>query len=272
MNISPLNSNLDANISKVSSSPSDVGVDSGFTAIKNEFVSSPASNASKSYALGYIELQKLRRLQKTFQDVFLNPNISVGEAKIMLERYKELEKIEDKIEYTKAVFEEAKRNFGFRNSKIELEIAPKETMKGYVGSADQAFTRLQIREDVPKESILETIHHEFRHFKQHYLSYKYSQELYRDAVAKRIEIVSGGKAKNAWRDLDKFVEWINQNIGEDVSKSTIPAQYNIFAQKCLKATANYVYPDDSMAGYWDNFAEEDARYNSKLIAKLIKAK
>lgn len=272
MKINSLNSNFDANIGKVSFASNVSNSNSSDFVTQKEFVSSPTSNALKSYAVSHIELQKLRKLQKTFQDVFLNPDISIGEAKIMLDRYKELEKIEDKTEYTRAVFEEVKRNFGFKNSKIELEIAPKETMKGYVGSADQAFTRLQIREDVPKESILETIHHEFRHFKQHYLSYKYSPELYRDAVAKRIETVSGGKVKNAWRDLNKFIEWINQNIGEDVSMSTIPPQYKTFAQKCLKATENYVYPDASMAGYWDNFAEEDARYNSKLIAKLIKSK
>ena len=87
--------------------------------IQGELVNSNTSNAIKSYAITTIELQKLKQLQKTFQDVFLNPDISIGEAKIMFDRYKEIEKIEDKTEYTKALFEEAKRNFGFKNSKIE---------------------------------------------------------------------------------------------------------------------------------------------------------
>ena len=43
----------------------------------------------------------------------MNKNISVGEAKVMADRYKDIEKITDKTEYIKAVFEEAKRNYGF---------------------------------------------------------------------------------------------------------------------------------------------------------------
>lgn len=96
--------------------------------------------------------------------------------------------------------------------------------------------------------------------------------MYRDAVSKRIESVSGGEMKNSWQDLNKFVKWINQNLGEDVKEEAIPAQYKTYAQKCLKATENYVYPDESQNGYWDNFTEEDARFNAKLISKLIKAK
>lgn len=270
MEIQPLISNLDINIGKKNLQPNNHLVNTNKPVKQTELTTSTASNAIKTYAISNIELQKLRQLQKNFQDVFLNPNISIGEAKIMLDRYKEIEKIQDKSEYIKAVFEEAKRNFGFKNSKIELAIQPKEIMIGYVGSADQAFTRLELREDISKENILETIHHEFRHFKQHYLSYKYAPALYRDAVAKRIESVSGGKVKNAWQDLNKFVEWINQNIGEEAKEGTIPAQYKTFAQKCLKATENYVYPDNSQTGYWDNFLEADARYNSKLIKKLVR--
>ena len=125
----------------------------------SESISYPEN--SRAYATPHISkayIQKLKRQQQALQEIFLNPNISIGDAPIMIERYKDLEKIEDKEEYIKAVFEEAKNNFGFRKSKMQLQISPPEHMQGYIGGADTAFYNVQIRSDIPREKVLETIH------------------------------------------------------------------------------------------------------------------
>ena len=228
------------------------------------------SRAYVSPQISTAQIRKLKELQKTVQNIFLNPNISIGEAPIMIQRYKDLEKIEDKEEYIKAVFEEAKNNFGFRNSKMRLEIYSPERMKGYWGGADTAFYNVEIRSDIPREKVLETIHHELRHHKQHYYAYNLSPEMYMKAVNKKIEILTDGKRKDNWKDINKFNEWLSSNLGEQPSKYNVPIQYIPFAEKCTKAIESYVIAHDDMNAYWNNFVEQDARNTGKQIAELCK--
>ncbi len=188
----------------------------------------------------------------------------------MIERYKDLEKIEDKEEYIKAVFEEAKNNFGFRKSKMQLQISPPEHMQGYIGGADTAFYNVQIRSDIPREKVLETIHHELRHHKQHYYAYNLSPETYMKAVNKKIEIFTGGKRKDNWKDINKFNEWLSSNLGEQPSVSNVPEQYVPFAQKCTKAIETYVIAHDDRYAYWNNYLEKEARNAGKIISELCK--
>ena len=234
---------------------------------ENSFVSHPAC---RSYALSKIEIDKLENIQKTMQNVFMNPDISIGEAKIMLDRYKELEKIEDKNEYIKAVFEEAKRNYGFANSKIELKIQPPEYMDGYTGAADDAFLTVQIKDSIDRDNIINVIHHEFRHHKQKYWAYRYSPEQYMSALNKKIEITSNGKCKNAWKDVDKMINWLDENLGENTREKDFPTQYTTFAKKCLNAMRNYVGADENFDRYWSNFSEKDARNAGNAMWLLVK--
>lgn len=230
-------------------------------------------DVSRAYVTPQIsssKIKELKELQKTLQEVFLNPNISIGEAPVMIQRYKDLEKIEDKEEYINAVFEEAKNNFGFRNSKMRLEIYPPERMKGYLGGADTAFYNVEIRSDIPREKVIETIHHELRHHKQHYFAYNLSPETYMKAVNKKIEILTGGKRKDNWKDINRFNDWLSENLGERPSKSNVPSQYIPFAIKCTKAIETYVIAQDDMQAYWNNFVEKDARSTGKKIAELCK--
>ena len=49
-------------------------------------------------------------------------DITIEEAQKIANRYKELEKIKDKEEFVKATFEEVKKNFGYGDKPIKLEI------------------------------------------------------------------------------------------------------------------------------------------------------
>ena len=72
----------------------------------------------------FLKLQEnMPEVQKTFKDVFLREDITEKEALEILNRYKEVEKIRitgTKEEYARALFDEAKRNYGFENSNLKI--------------------------------------------------------------------------------------------------------------------------------------------------------
>ena len=155
----------------------------------NKIESKSIGKCFRNIFIAGVALQKKKNLaevQKTFQKIFMNSKITLGEAYVMKKRYESIEKIKDKNEYIKALFEEAKNNFGFEKTNIKLEIVKKEALPDAIGGADSAFQSVKIREDIPRERILSTIHHEFRHHKQHNLAFNLSPENYMHAVNKKI--------------------------------------------------------------------------------------
>ena len=111
-----------------------------------------------------IQMKGLTELQQGFKKIFLR-DVDLGETYVMAKRYKDISKIANRNQYIDAMFNEAKSNFGFRNSKIQLSLEPAERLgTGVNGGADNAFLTLQIRENLEREKVAGTIHHEFRHF------------------------------------------------------------------------------------------------------------
>ena len=214
--------------------------------------------------------KNLAEVKKTFQKIFMNSKITLGEAYVMKKRYESIEKIKDKSEYIKALFEEAKNNFGFGKSNIKLETVKKEFMPDAIGGADNAFQSIKIREDIPRERILSTIHHEFRHHKQHYLAFNLSPENYMHAVNKKIEILTNGKVKDVWKDLDKFKTWIEASLNEKQSLKNIPEELIDYAKDCIKAISTYKDASKDFNAYANNFLETDARKAGAAIEKIMK--
>ena len=201
----------------------------------------------------------------------MNKGIGLGEAAVMIQRYKEIEKIEDKEEYIKALFKEAKSNYGFGSSNIELQIVPPEMLRGAIGGSDPAMHSVQIRSDIHRSRIFDTIHHEFRHHKQHYLAFNLSPQDYMQAVNKKIEIMTNGKKKNVWNDVNKFISWIESNLNEKQSANNVPADYANFARNCIKALSVYKDVNENKLEYWNNFLEIDARNATKKLEQAVKS-
>ena len=59
---------------------------------------------------------------KDFREIFMREDMTKKEAREIYKRYLDLNKIKDDKEYAKAVFEEAKKNYGLEKSKIRFEI------------------------------------------------------------------------------------------------------------------------------------------------------
>ena len=236
---------------------------------KCSYMSSVTSAALRSNVLGgfsFANKQRLLNLQEIFRNVFLNNDISVGEAKIMADRYKQLEKIKDKDEYIKAVFEEAKSNFGFGSANIKLKIKEPDEMQGAFGTSDNAFCYVCINKDTPRSHIINTIHHEFRHMKQNQMAYSYSPQKYMDAINKKIEIISNGKVQNKWQNLNKFKAWIDSNL----NGSKLSEVNEEFAKKVLLAISTYKPASQNYDVYRNSFVESDARKAGSEIEFILR--
>lgn len=218
-------------------------------------------------------MKGLANLQQGFKKIFLR-DIDIGETYVMAKRYKDIEKIADRNEYIDAVFNEAKNNFGFRNSKIELKFVPSDIMGEGIkvnGGADNAFTALNLNETIAREKVQGVIHHEFRHFLQDFFAFNQSPKEYMQAVNKKIEIMTQGKVKDVWKDFDKFKMWISENLGiPGPSPDNIPPGQRFFTMRCLSGTKNYIPAEQNFSAYKRNFLEQDAYATETEFEGILK--
>lgn len=117
-----------------------------------------------AYSIKKFQVKNIKNIQKAFQETFMRDDITVDQARAMLNRYKEIEKIADDKEYAKALFEEAKKNFGLEKSDIKLVFKDK---KGVAGSCKRDNSAIIITPRCSRSFMLDAMHHEFRHAKQH---------------------------------------------------------------------------------------------------------
>ena len=116
------------------------------------------------YGVKKYQVKNIKNIQKAFQETFMRDDITVEQTREMLKRYKAIEKIKDRKEYIQALFDEAKKNYGLENSNIKLIFEDK---KGYAGFCKRDNSEISITTSCSRSHILNTIHHEFRHAKQH---------------------------------------------------------------------------------------------------------
>lgn len=212
----------------------------------------------RKYKASYIE-----KAQKTFQEVFMRDDITKEETIKMLKRYKDIQKIKNKEEYAKAIFKEAKKNYGFEKfENVSMEFD--KTSDKFMGdSLGQALYNGEIRilSESKREQLINSIHHELRHQKQHFYSLNYD-------IDKTIE--------NFLYDAEPiFKKYINKESLEKMwnmkfDKSNVPEKYYEFAQKCIENLKNHIKADVDINGYKKQFVEADAYKAGDSIDKLLK--
>ena len=226
------------------------------------------------------------RVQKTFREIFLREDLTEKEALEILNRYKEVEKIAitgKKEEYIEALFKEAKRNFSFENSNIDLKIVSE--AKNYGGGSGRWLNYIEINKNRPIEDFLGTIHHEFRHKAQRFLEVNHS---FNDVVrAEGVCAYNSGpqkvKSLEQYLKEDWFTEdYVNHiknkalsmfNIKEFDTKR-VPESLKEYAKKCIKANETYIEGREAIRQgqynrYYDNFLEVDARSAESAILELL---
>ncbi len=225
----------------------------------------------------YQEFQ-IDKAQQTFQETFMRDNISREETIEMLERYKEIKKIPDKEEYLKAMFKEAKRNFGFENADINLYLNEGKINGKYqiLGNTNSLCGFIEITKTQPRDKAADSIHHEMRHMKQVYLGFNANPEQY----VKNI-LISQLNSKGKDEDFIKRVmtpDYIKDNINgikqymkiDNPSVENIPEKDREFALKLLKESGNYISSEADHEGYMSTLEERDAYNIGHKMGKLIK--
>ena len=225
------------------------------------------------YGVKKFQVKNIKNIQKAFQEVFMRDDISIEETREILRRYKEIEKIKDKQKYTEALFEEAKKNFGMEKTDIKLSITER---KGLLGFCERDNSAIGISPTCPRREILDTMHHEFRHAKQHAIIYseypevaKKNYKLYRifDVLNK---VLKGKSSKKAGAQ-EKFEDYLQRNY-VDCTPERKDDKYKEYARKLKDGQDNYVSSNEDEIKYWNNFTEQDARKSGRVISKYVKAK
>lgn len=210
----------------------------------------------------------LKKAQKTFQKVYMRDDISKEETAAILKRFKELEKIKNDNEYIKAVFAEAKKNYGFENLPIKLADKNSRLTGKSLGGCDNLNNEIYLSTTLKREACINTIHHELRHAKQNYLAFHYNPEKYVEALNNNTsEMISDKVYKGL--DIKKGVEWLSEYMGKP-NKANVAAKYENFAEQCLKSKAHYVDPQKNYKEYRNSFHEKDAYAVGEQIEKSLK--
>lgn len=223
----------------------------------------------------FLKIQEnMPEVQKTFKEVFLRDDITEKEALEMLNRYKEVEKISvtgSKKEYIRAVYEEAKRNFGFANAKFELHFGKGQVSKNgkTLGGAANSCQYIMIDPSAKIEKIMGLVHHEMRHMKQNFYAVNYDPQRYKISLARNIEDIDI-TSKQREEILDETLNDIKKVFNlETFSKTNIPKERINFAKQSLEGCETYVDAHIDDEAYFKNIKEVDAYHIEELIDKLF---
>lgn len=217
----------------------------------------------------------VNRAQKTFQEVFMRDNITKEETIEMLKRYKEIKKIKNKDEYMQKLFEEVKKNYGFKDGCLELKTFTNAERKDSGGFVQKLSHFVNINKEQNNRHIFNSMHHEMKHKQQEYFMLNYSGDLktYLKNVSQanlKDNSMSPEFIKAILRDRTKWLEQFNL---KKLDKNNVPEKYREYVEKLLKDVKTYeeaVRTDGKWnKGYYENFLEVDAREAESKIAKLL---
>ncbi len=247
------------------------------------------------YGVKKFQVKNIKNIQRAFQESFMRDDITVEETRKILKRYKEIEKIKDDKEYAKALFKEAKKNFGLEQSNIELVF---KDVKNANGSCSRTNREIKITPNCSRSHMLDTIHHEFRHAKQHnaiynlypeeYLGVRAIVDSYAEKMMDKNIKLEDINIEELWaKALKEFkekgidltnkknkarMEFYKEPLEKSFVKETVPDKYKEWAEKCKDGARNYVSQDKNFVDCWNNFTEVDARFAGRKMSKYIKSK
>ena len=216
----------------------------------------------------FLKLQEnIPEVQKTFKDVFLRGDITEKEALEMLNRYKEVEKIRvtgTKEEYARALFDEAKRNYGFADSNLKISYFDTEGRMG--GGFGWIMPEITIDSKGRIKRLMNTIHHELRHAKQTYYAINMKPDEYLAAMR------TARKGTNFENLVSSYTpEEILKIFGmSKPNKHIVPSKYESFVDNVIQGEKKRTYSADYFGPeYMNNFLEVDARSAGESMAKLF---
>ena len=151
---------------------------------------------------------------KDFRKIFMREDMTKKEAREIFMRYSDLYKIKDDKEYAKAVFEEAKKNYGLEKSRIKFEIddTPNNGDSKILGYFFRPDNSIKIKSGLSRKKIVDVIHHELRHALQHRYAVSVSDEYAKSIVESRIAFAKWGKPKSEFASKEAYDKYFKSHL------------------------------------------------------------
>ncbi len=213
--------------------------------------------------------KSIEEVQAAFEKIF-RKDIPKEHSQKMLDKYKDIMKIEDKDTFITKVFEQIKKDYGLENCNIALKI----NGTGSLAAGGCGYKEIAIKSQASKQEIFGTIAHELNHSVQRKYSFNSSMESkierYVAALSKKPE-TKNIYEKNPKQVIDEIIKpMINKEIksGEEIYGKYTPFKHNsaedILAQKYSLGVDNYVKAD-----FWDSITEivGKSKYRNQFIEK-----
>lgn len=225
----------------------------------------------------------INKAQKIFKKVFMRDDITKEETLQILNRYKNIGKIKNKEEYIRALFNEAKTNYGFEKGSLDIKFFSQYTpnINSNLNGIVNIFTPfVNINKDSDKLKILKTIHHEMRHKKQFFMMLNQCETL-ENFLKAAIGLHKVKPTKNIEETIQniadeittKFPNWLKQFGIEKLSKSNIQSKHNDYVEHLLKEVSKYKaykqFDVENNNKYFKSFCEKDARHSSETIQEIL---
>ena len=243
-----------------------VGLLCGHQAIKSHQISKALRDIDVRFA--NIE-QDMPKVVDTFKNVFMRDNMTQKEAKEILLRYKNIEKLgvtASKEEYVKALANETKSNFGFDDG-LSVDVAA--VKDKYIGGANASLANAVFFNTAESKQFLRSaVFHELRHTKQDYLAIN-------NDVNRFLEVHHVFSPK----EKANIIPWLQKKCGvTSFSKDNIPKipGINDYIEKLYgswdTAFNKYRYglhSKQEYEDYFNNFIEMDARNSADSMTDLL---
>ena len=224
------------------------------------------------YGVKKFQVKNIKNVQKAFQDVFMRDDITIDDARNILKDYRKIEKISNRKKYIQALFEAAKKNYGFGHSNIKLVLEKGEKIHGFCPNDNSA---IYITPNAPKKFLLNVMHHEFRHAKQHlYATPEFTNlDQIFEILFKNTDKIRLQSILKDTDNIHKTKEWQNAvKILRAKKNQNIPVKYKEWADKCSDNIYHYISAKKNIVAYWNNYVEQDARKAGRTIEKFVKSK
>lgn len=212
--------------------------------------------------------KSIEEVQAAFQKIF-RKDMSKEHSQKMLDKYKDIMKIEDKNTFITKVFEQMKKDYGLESCNIALKTNEANTLSaGACG-----YKEIVIKSKGSKQEIFGTIAHELNHTVQN----KYS---FNSSVESKIEryiavLLKNPETKKIYEKNPKHIdEMIKSMMNKEIAKEEqiygkyTPFKHNsaedILAQKYSQGVYNYIKPT-----FWDMITETfgQSKYRNQFIEK-----
>jgi len=225
--------------------------------------------------------EELKDINTRFKKLFLREDITLEDTKNMINEYLALESIQDNKEYAKAVYEVAKKNYGFKDIDLPLVFMKGEPLgknKKIGGGASRTLHQIKIDSTQTKESFLSTIHHELRHVKQYYYSACLDKEMYcKNAVIAGIREINERRKDKIIINTENLDKTVINNVIDDItsrwgelSPEKVPEQYKVWASIMLDTLKDYVPPQVNINEYRNHLQEKDANLAGAMIVNIMR--